>query len=90
MGFTSIILVSGTQFKPASIQEVKTMFRSLESTFGCMFRSFILFGSGWKRRTCRLYQETFDEWQDPESGVWHIEGAALRIVKVRSLEQYQA
>lgn len=48
-----------------------------------MARSFMLWGSGWKRRRFISCSRPVIEWQDPISGMWLHEDAALRVVRVQ-------
>jgi len=47
-------------------------------------RALMLWGSGWKYRRIKGYTRQYTEWQDPVSGLWHREDAALRIVYVEA------
>ncbi len=47
-------------------------------------RSFTLWGCGWKRRKFIAFSRPVIEWQDPISGMWLREDAALRVARVQA------
>ncbi|MGH8583854.1 MAG: hypothetical protein ACREWG_13960 [Gammaproteobacteria bacterium] len=46
-------------------------------------RAFILWGSGWHRRRHMRGSSAAIEWQDPHSGLWYGDDAAIRLVRVQ-------
>ncbi len=50
--------------------------------------SFILWGSGWKRRRCGRGPQPIVEWCDPLSGLWHRQDAALRLVHIQARDPH--
>jgi hypothetical protein len=49
-----------------------------------VWNSLILWGSGWKRRSCGRGTHPVVEWCDPLSGLWHRPDAALRLARVQA------
>jgi hypothetical protein len=48
----------------------------------------MLWGCGWKHRKLPSATSYRIEWQDPASGAWHGDRAALRLLKVQALAPY--
>lgn len=46
-------------------------------------RAFILWGSGWHWRRHKHGSTAVIEWQDPHSGLWYGNDAAMQLVRVQ-------
>lgn len=65
------------------------MIDKIRSFFSHGFSDVLLWGYGWKRRkTIRLSQPT-TQWQDPFTGLWYGEKAAVRLLKVQVMDEYR-
>ena len=60
---------------------------SIERFINRLFTAIILKSYGWVRRKWMQNNEPVMQWQDPHTGIWYSNKAALKIVKVQALEQ---
>jgi hypothetical protein len=54
-----------------------------------ILRAIALWAYGWRRRKLKGGAAYRIEWQDPASGQWHGEKAALTLLKCQALAQFE-
>ena len=60
---------------------------SIERFINRLSTAIILKSYGWVRRKWRQNNEPVTQWQDPHTGIWYSNKAALKIAKVQALDQ---
>lgn len=56
---------------------------------GQCLRSFMLWGYGWQRRSINMLSRHTYQWQDPVTGLWYREKAAVQLLKVNVMDEYR-
>ena len=62
---------------------------SIQTSARRLLKAIALWGYGWKRRKLKGSASYRIEWQDPASGQWYGEKAALKLLKVQALAEFE-
>lgn len=65
------------------------MFESIKQRLINFFRISLLRGYGWKRRRTLYFGESSIQWRDPMSFVWVSEKAAMKLLTVQVMDEFQ-
>lgn len=64
-------------------------FETIKLVLSHWFRVIILRGYGWQPRTTNRLGKPLLQWRDPRSNVWVFEKAAMKLLTVQVMDEYQ-